>query len=219
MRIGALAALAGLVVALGAAGAPRAATTPSVTRWIDAQDGYSITLPDDWHVIPRTTSAIRQEITSLKAAKNASLADAFASILASPLDVSELGKYRFQAFLWPPLDSLVPTEVSLQVVANARFSTTELPAIGETYAHSLAGPGATVEGPTRLRLSAGPSEFVEATIANGGSVHTGVELYIFVHDARVYTLSFGIGASLLHAAGVAPALRSIADAFSFSTAS
>lgn len=208
------------LIALGLAAASvaapcAAATKPGLTRWIDAKDGYSITLPDDWYVIPRTTAAIRQEIASLKAGKNTRLAEAFASILASPLGVSELATYRFQAFLWPPLASPVPTEVALQVVGNARYTSAQLPAIGASYARALSGPGAKVEGPTKLRLGAGRSEFIEATVSNGG-VRTGVELYIFVHDARVYALSFGIGAGLLHAAGVAPALRSIASAFSFS---
>jgi hypothetical protein len=196
-----------------------ALTKPGLTRWIDTAEGYSIVLPNDWYVIPRNQGAIRQEVASLRAAKNTSLAAAFSSILASPASVAELSKYRFQAFLWPPLASVVPTEVSLQIVANIAYRRAELSAIAETYARSLAGPGASIEGPSMLRLPAGTCEFIRGSVSNGGGVHTGVELYIFVHDERVYTLSFGIDARFLRTGSVASALRTVAGAFSFSTRS
>lgn len=214
---GALGATVALVLALAPAG--DAATTPTATRWIDAQEGYSLVLPDDWYVIPRTQAAIRQEIASLKAAKNTSLEQAFDSILKSPQALSELTKYRFQAFLWPPLDSLVPTEVSIQVVTGTHSTAAQLPTIGATYAQSLKGAGAKISGPTVLKLPAGRSEFIEGTVANGGGVSTGLELYLLVHDSRVYALSFEIGAAFLRTANVETAFRAIADAFSFSTTS
>src|SRR5713101_8405406 len=100
-----------LLLATGAS----AATTPTATQWKDTSYGYSITLPAKWYVIPRTTSAIKQEITYLKARKQSSLAGAYSAMLKSSASLSELKAYRFQAFLWPPLNSLVPTEVSVQI--------------------------------------------------------------------------------------------------------
>jgi hypothetical protein len=198
-----------LLLATGAS----ATTTPTATQWKDKTYGYSITLPAKWYVIPRTTSAIEQEITYLKARKQSSLAGAYSAMLKSSASLSELKAYRFQAFLWPPLNSLVPTEVSVQIVTGTHaYTASDLPALGATYANALsANKGSKITVPKRISLPAGPAEFIEGTTPSGG-VSTGLELYILVHGKRAYVLSFTIDAKVLTQATV---FGSIAEHFAF----
>jgi hypothetical protein len=200
-----------LVVLAGTAGA---ATKPPATKWIDKRSGYSIVLPPKWYPIPRGTSAIKQEIAYLKSHKQAGLAGAYSAILKSPASLAELKTYAFQAFLWPPLGSPIPTEVSLQIVPGKRvYKAADLPAIGAAYANALsAGKGSKITVPKRIKLAAGPAEFITGIVPNGGGVSTGLELYIFAHGKRVYVLGFKIDAGVLSQAKV---FRSIADNFAF----
>ncbi len=205
------ACLAGL--ALAAAGVRAAA--PTATKWVDAQFDYSIVLPIDWYIIPRTTAGIAQAAATYARQKQASLARAYDSLLTSPESVHELSVYRFQAFVWPPLDSLVPTELSLQIVSDRRYITADLPAAGAAYAQALSGSGSSIAGPTAQRLPAGACEVIRGTVANGGGVRTGLELYIFTHGGRLYVLSFKLGAGFLREAAITSVLREIAAHFSF----
>src|SRR5205085_258947 len=113
--------------------------------------------------IPRSTSVIKKEIAYLKAHKQGSLAGAYSAILKSPTSLSELKIYRFQAFLWPPLNSLVPTEVSLQIVPGKRtYRAADLPAIAATYTRALSSnKGSKITVPRRIELPAGTAELIE----------------------------------------------------------
>jgi hypothetical protein len=195
-------------------GTAAAAPKPTATKWIDKPFGYSIILPAKWYVIPRSTSAIKQEIAYLEKHKNASLASAYTAILKSPASLSELKAYRFQAFLWPPLSSPIPTEVSIQVVKGQRaYKASDLPAIGATYASALSSnKGSKITVPKTLELPAGPAAFIEGTVPNGNGVSTGLQLYILSHGKRVYVLSFKIDAGALSQATV---FKSIAQHFEF----
>jgi hypothetical protein len=206
-------ALTGLAVAL-LAGTAAAANKPTQTRWIDKPMGYSITLPAKWYVIPRSTTLIKQEIAYLKKQKQASLASAYSAILKSTVSLSELKIYRFQAFLWPPLNSLVPTEVSLQIVQGKKvYKASDLPAIGAYYANALSsGKGSKITVPKTIKLPAGSAEFITGTVPNGGGVSTGLELYILAHGKRAYVISCKIDANVLSQATV---FRSIAENFAF----
>jgi hypothetical protein len=187
---------------------------PTATKWIDRPYGYSVTLPAKWYVIPRSTSVIKREIAYLENHKQASLASAYSAILKSPVSLSELKAYRFQAFLWPPLNSPIPTEVSIQVVpAKKVYKASDLPAIGATYANALSSnKGSKITVPKRVKLAAGPAEFIEGTIPNGQGVSTGLALYILSHGKRVYVLSLKIDAHVLSQAKV---FKSIAEHFAF----
>jgi hypothetical protein len=195
------------------ASAASAASGPTATKWIDKPDGYSIILPPKWYVIPRTTAEIQKLIAQLKAQKQTSLAGAYKAILESSESKAELKDYRFQAFLWPPLASLVPTELSLQVVSGTRtYTAKDLPAIAATYANAFSGnKGAKITVPKKVQLGAGPAERIDGTIPSGQAT-TGLELYLFVHGKRIYALSFKIDAGVLAKATV---FHSIADHFAF----
>jgi hypothetical protein len=210
------AVLAASVATLALAAGATAATTPPPSIYVLKQYGYSIILPSTWYPIPRTEAAIRQTIANYKAEHNTSVAGAYAEVLASPMVRSSLSKYTFQAFLWPPLKNLVPTEVAVQVV-RGHFTTADLTTAGDTYAQALSGPGSSVRAPQRLTLRAGPCELVEATINNGSDVTTGAALYIFAHAGSLYVVSFEIDGALLHESSYVDALRELANTFSYKT--
>lgn len=213
--------LAAFTAALALVGVASAATTPKASLVVVKKYGFSILLPPlrtalvgttTWYPIPRTVAAIKQTIAGYKAEHDTSLASAYGEV-----DTSQLSKYAFQAFLWPPLESVVPTEVSVQVVSGYHFTTADLSVAGAEYASGLSGSGTSVAAPKRLTLAAGPAEFVQADIANGGGVHTGAALYIFVHGGRLYVVSFEIDATLLHQSSYSTVLREIANTFTFKT--
>jgi hypothetical protein len=207
-----LAAAAVACVALGAASAG-AAKAPAATKWVDRPYGYSVILPADWYVIPRTKAGIESVIATLKAQKKTSLETAYRAILKTPESLSELKVYRFQAFLWPPVQSLVPTEFSLQVVNGSHaYTAKNLPAIADEYANAFSSnKGARITVPRKVKLGAGTAEVIDGSIPTGQAT-TGLEVYILAHGKRVYVLSFKIDASVLAKATV---FRSIADHFAF----
>jgi hypothetical protein len=213
--------LAALSAALALAGVAGAATTPKASLVVVKKYGFSILLPPlhtalvgttTWYPIPRTLAAIKQTIAGYKAAHDTSLASAYGEV-----DTSQLSKYAFQAFLWPPLESVVPTEVSVQVVSGLHLTAADLTAAGTEYANALSGSGTVVSSPTRLTLAAGAAEFVEANVNNGGGVHTGAALYLFVHGGRLYVVSFEIDATLLAESSYRTVLREIANTFTYKT--
>jgi len=213
--------LAALTTALALAGAAGAATTPKATLIVVKKYGFSILLPPlhtalvgttTWYPIPRTVAAIKQTIAGYKAEHDTSLASAYGEV-----DTNQLSKYAFQAFLWPPLESVVPTEVSVQVVSGLHLAAADLASAGAQYANALSGGGTVVSSPKRLTLSAGPAEFVEADVNNGGGIHTGAALYLLIHGGRLYVVSFEIDATLLSKSSYSTVLREIANTFSFKT--
>jgi len=54
MQKGLLVAIAACAAALSLAAAGAQAAAPAANRYVDVQEGYSITLPAQWYVIPRT---------------------------------------------------------------------------------------------------------------------------------------------------------------------
>jgi len=162
---------------------------------------------------PAHSALIKQAVSALKREKNTSLASAYNSLLVSPQSLQELTLYRFQAFLWPPLDSPIPTEVDLKIVSG-KYTTATLATDAKGFAESLSG--VKVGGDHASDPRAGRSEFFEGTVANGGGVTTGLEFYFFAHKNRLYILSFEARGQLLRQARIAAVLRSIAADFSFS---
>jgi hypothetical protein len=209
-------ALACVAAFAGAAGAG-ARNLPSTT-YVDRADGYEITIPAAWKLVPRSKEEVAAEIARLKktrSAANAELASTYASILASPAGVTGLTSYRFQAFAWP-VDASTPllTEVSVGLVGNSKaFGHANLTTVGDQYANALsANTGSKILDPRRVRLPAGNAEFVEGTIPAGSGLATGVELYLIPHGTHVYELAFSVDATFLSQATL---FTAIADHFRF----
>jgi hypothetical protein len=209
-------ALACLVACSGAS-AVSAENLPSTT-YLDRADGYEITIPTAWKLVPRSKAELTAEIASLrrtKSAANAELASTYASILASPAGVTGLTSYRFQAFAWP-VDGSTPllTEVSVGLVGDSKaYGHANLTTVGDQYANALsANAGSKILDPRRVRLPAGNAEFVEGTIPAGSGLATGVELYLIPHGKHVYELAFSVDATFLSQATL---FAAIAEHFRF----
>lgn len=213
IRITALVAACALTCLLAG---PSGASTPTVNRWIDQAGGFSLTLPTQWYPIPRTKAALEAQVAEEKAAKDTSLEGAYKSLLDSPSALKQLSAYSFQAFLWPPLDSLIPTEVNVEVIKSGDYTSAALPTYAADFASQLSGIklGATL---SRLTLRAGKSVSFDGTVSEVKGTPTGLSFYLFAHDKHLYILSFSLGDSFLRQARIAAVLRSIADSFSFST--
>jgi hypothetical protein len=188
------------------------------TTYVDRADGYAITIPAAWRLVPRSKEEVTAEIARLRkkrSAANTELASTYASILASPGGVTGLTSYRFQAFAWP-VDPSTPllTEVSVGLVGDSKaFGHANLTTIGDQYANALsATTGSKIVDPKRVRLPAGNAEFVEGTIPAGSGLATGVELYLIPHGTHVYELAFSVDATFLSQATL---FTAIADHFRF----
>jgi hypothetical protein len=184
------------------------------TTYVDEQDGYSLTIPSTWQLIPRTVAEVKARIATLKKTKSTvPLADTYQSIISSAAGRSALKAYRLQAFLWP-MDGSTPllTEVSLGVVPTSKaYAEADLPRIGATYADALAqNKGSKVAVPKLVKLPSGAAEFVQATIPAGEGLTNGVELYLIPHGKRLYELSFQVDARYLKSATL---FTSIAEHF------
>jgi hypothetical protein len=185
-----------------ALGSASAANQPSTT-YVDRQGGYRITIPTKWATIPRRSAEIKQLIATLRKKKTTiDLADAYASILASPAGRAGLTGYVFQAFDWPQSpDTPIFTEVSVAVTKTTKALTDkDLPSIGATYANALAGnKGSKIRVPKIVKLPSGKAEYIIGTIP-AGSYTNGVELYLIPHGKKLYTLAFQIDAQALDSA-------------------
>jgi hypothetical protein len=207
----ALATASVLATAAGAANLPS-------TTYVDKADGFAITIPRAWELVPRSTASLKAAIAALKQTKKSeqiALASTFSSILASAGGRSGLTAYRFQAFAWP-VDPTTPllTEVSVGVVATSKaYGSAQLGTLGAEYANALsANSGSKILVPKTVTLPAGKAEFIEGTIPAGPGLATGIELYLIPHGKRVYELSFSIDSRGLSEATL---FTSIAEHFAF----
>jgi hypothetical protein len=197
-RAGALA----IVLALAVAATGGAANVKGTT-YVDKADGYAITIPSTWQLIPRTKAQVTALIAALKKKKQTVLANFYAGILASKAGLSGINSYRFQAFDWPGSETQpVPVEVSLGVIKGKKaYTARDLPSIGAVFANAFAAnKGAKVTVPKTVTLPFGKAEFIEASIPIGSGVQNGAELYLIPHGKTLYELSFQIEASQLKGA-------------------
>jgi hypothetical protein len=208
--------LVAVLIAAGSLAAGAAATNQPGTTYVDQADGFSVTIPTIWKLVPRSKAAVTTEIAELKKKKaDAELAATYTSIISTAAGVSGLTAYRFQAFEWPvDPDTPILTEVSIGIVKTAKaYGKKDLPAIGATYANALsAAKGSKVVVPKTITLPVGPAEFIEGTIPAGTGLDNGIELYLIPHGKRVYELSFQVDATLL---GEATLFTAIAHDFKF----
>jgi hypothetical protein len=205
-----VAAFLAAAIAGGGAAADRQGTTI-----VDKAQGYELTIPNTWKLIPRTKAQLEATIATLKKKKETKLAAMYASILSSPAGVSGLTTYRLQAFAYPQ-DPATPIllEVSLGIVPTTKaYGTKDLPSIGATYANALAAnKGSKIYVPKQVKLPSGPAEFIEGTVPVGGGFSNGIELYLIPHGKKLYELSFQVDARLLSQATLFTAM---AKAFKF----
>jgi hypothetical protein len=214
---GARAGVVAAVLALGLAAAGTAANVPSTT-YADKAGGYTITIPKNWELVPRTAAGIKALATKLKKKKStADLGGYYLTLIATRAQRQQLSVYRFQAFDWPAsLSEPIPIEVSVGTVVDKSVITPKrLPSIGAVYANALkSNQGSKVAGPKTVKLPVGPAELIEAVVPNGGGVSTGVDLLLIPRGKVLYMLSFQIEASQLASATL---FTSIAQHFKFTS--
>ena len=201
------------VVALALAGTASAAK-PTELKLIDKKDGFSILLPPRWYPVPRTPAAVKQTIALLKKQKKTAVANEYSFYLTA-FGKTQLKDYVLQAFLdiSPSTDPIYP-QVAVQVSKGAKpYTAADLAAAGRTYASSIAqNKGAKVSAPKRIKLPAGPAEFVTGSVPAGTGLADGFELYLLIHGGKLYALKFDIDAVALSQAKV---FRSIAEHFAW----
>ena len=197
--------LAALVLPAVASGAK-----PTETKWIDKRDGFSVILPPKWYAVPRTVSAVKQTVASLKKQKRTALANEYSFYLTA-FGKTQLKAFVFQAFydIAPSTDPISP-QFAVQISKGAKpYTAADLPAAGRAYASSLAQhKGAKISVPKRIGLPVGPAQFVTGTVPAGTRLADGFELYLLVHKGKLYALKFDIDATALRQAKV---FRSIAE--------
>jgi hypothetical protein len=212
-EVGVKAGTAALVAALALPLAASAAN-PSETKWIDKRDGFSVILPAKWHAVPRTVTAVRQTIASLKQQKKTALANEYSFYLTAA-GKAQLKAFVFQAFLdvAPSKDPIVP-QFAIQLTKGAHpYTTADLASAGRAYASSLAQhKGAKISVPKPISLPAGPAQFVTGTVPAAPGLADGFELYLLIHKGKLYALKFDIDARVLSQAKV---FRSIAEHFAW----
>jgi hypothetical protein len=199
------AALAAALVLTGQA----SAATPTETKWIDKKDGFSVILPAKWYPVPRTVAAVKQTIAAYKKQKKTALASEYSFYLTAP-GKAQLKDFVFQAFLdiEPSTDPIAP-QFAVQKVANRKYVSADLPAAGRAYASALAGhKGAKITVPKTISLPAGKAQFITGSVPAGSGLADGFELYLLIHDGKLYALKFDIDATALSQAKV---FRSIAE--------
>ncbi len=187
-----------IVVAAAAAAGAGAKNVPGTT-YVDNANGYSVTIPTAWKLVPRSKPALTALVAQLKKKKKkqTTLASTYSSILSSQGGLNGLKAYVFQAFAWPAeLGTPLLTEVSVGIVKTSKaYTTKDLPAIGAEFANALSSTkGSKIIVPKQVKLPAGAAEFIEGTIPAGTGLSTGVELYLIPHGKRLYELSFQIDA-------------------------
>jgi len=209
MKVGTAALVAALAFPLAAS-----AAKPIETKWIDRRDGFSVILPPKWHAVPRTVTAVRQTIASLKQQKKTALASEYSFYLTAA-GKAQLKAFVFQAFLdiAPSKDPIAP-QFAVQITKGTRpYTTADLTGAGRAFASSLAQhKGAKISVPKRISLPTGPAQFVTGTVPAAPGLADGFELYLLIHKGKLYALKFDIDARVLSQANV---FRSIAEHFAW----
>lgn len=197
------------------AGTAQSKTQPS-TIYVDKSGGYRLTIPRTWQVIPPSVAAVKQTIARLKKQKKTALAAVYSDLISTAAGRKELTTFRFRAFRWPELPSPVPTDVTLTIQPLAKkYKAADLPAIGASFATSLASPGAKIAQPQLLKLPAGPAVLITGTVPlpkGFQGAKTGFTLILMLRPERLYMLSFRIDS---RAAPDAKVFTSIASLFRF----
>jgi hypothetical protein len=188
---------------------------PSTTYVLKSQ-GFRITVPETWQVVPPSVPAVKQIVARLKKQKKAQLATFYSDMISTAAGRKELGTFSFRAFKWPTLPSPVPTDVSVTIEKiPTRFKAADLPAIGASFARNVSSPGAKVETPQMLTLPAGRAAVITGTVPLTGTakgLSTGFSLVLLLRPGRLYILSFRIDS---RAAADANVFSSIANLFRF----
>jgi hypothetical protein len=210
-RAGVLVGALALLVASTAGAANVAGTT-----YVDKGGGYSITIPKNWQLVPRTVPKVKALAARLAKKKStADLGKFYMQLISTAQGRRDLTAYRFQAFDWPAsLSQPIPVEASVGVVVGKKaYGPKDLPAIGAVFANAFASnKGAKVTTPRTVALPVGQASLVEAVIPVGGGVANGVELYLIPRGKLLYELSFQIESSQLPYAKL---FTSIAEHFKF----
>jgi hypothetical protein len=206
---------AGVFLAAGATVAAAAPTKnlPSTT-YEDKRNGYRITVPTKWQVVPPSQKFITAKVAQLKKQHKTQLAQAWAAFVNTANGRAELKSFTFRAFMWPALPSPIPTDVSVRWdKIAARYKVKDLPAIAGTYVRELRSSGNAVANPKLIRLPAGQAIRITGTAPLPQSnAKTAFTIVLFVRPGRLYSLSFRIDS---RAAKDANIFTSIADHFRF----
>jgi hypothetical protein len=207
--------LLAVTASLAVAGTASAKNLPS-TIYVDKSGGYRITVPKTWQVVPPVLSLVKKKVATLKKQKKADLASVYSSYIATAGLQKELSQFRFRAFMWPALPSPVPTDVSVRIQQVAKkYKDADLPAIGATFAKTMASPGAKIAAPQQLKLPSGKAILITGTVPlpkEFQGAKTGFTLILMLRPGRLYMLSFRIDS---RAAADAKIFTSIASLFRF----
>src|SRR4051812_49830858 len=101
IRAGMLAGVSALVAAALLSASAGAANVAGTT-YVDKGGGYSITIPKNWQLVPRTVPKVKALAAKLKKKKTtADLATFYTQLISTVQGRRDLSAYRFQAFDWP----------------------------------------------------------------------------------------------------------------------
>jgi hypothetical protein len=193
-----------LTAALVLAGGTGAATATSTqtgkklpsTTYVDKKNGYRITVPTKWKVVPPHEPTVKKIAAQYKKQKQAKLAQAYLAFVSTPNGKAELKSFMFRAFLWPPLPSPVPTDVSVRWdKVSGNYRQQDLPRIAASFAKQFKTPGTSVGQPQLQKFPAGQAAVISgiAPLPKAyGNVKSAFTVVLFLRPGKLYTLAFRI---------------------------
>jgi hypothetical protein len=186
------------------------------TTYVDKQNGYRITVPTKWKVVPPNEATVKRMAAQYKKQKQAKLAEAYLAFVSTANGKAELKSFVFRAFLWPALPSPVPTDVSVRWdKVSGNYKQKDLPAIAASFAKQFKTPGTTVQQPRLAKYPAGQAAVISgvAPLPKAyGNVKSAFTIVLFLRPGKLYTLAFRIDS---RAAKDAFIFQSIAQNFRF----
>jgi hypothetical protein len=156
----------------------------------DGADGFRVSVPRSWRVVPPSTTAVKALADAARKRKQAALETEYAVVVAERRSEP---RFAFQAFQWPsPSGSVVP-DVTVKVDPVAPATTAKnLPAIAASYVKALAkSKSVHVDAPVSLRLPAGAAVRISGSAPLGKTGgRAAFQVYLLVAPRRLYSLAF-----------------------------
>ena len=181
--------LLAVVLAIGVA----TGTASAAGSWrtvVDHKEGFAITVPSTWQVVPGPTTALTDLIAALDKKRQTALANQFREIAAVRRATRVV--YAFQAFAWPAPKGPVVPDVTVRT-SRLKAGTTQsaLARIARQVSKSLAAsPNATAAAPVRRILPAGRAYEVTGTTRVTKTARSRYAIYLLIHAGTLYLVSF-----------------------------
>jgi hypothetical protein len=180
--------------------------------WTNAGEGFRITIPKDWFLVPNTVARVETQIKQATAKNDAAVAQAYESFIATTAARAKLGRYAFEAFAYSTYPDPIIVTVGIVRTTAANTSAHGLAIISSGEASDARAHGLSVAKAGVVKLHAGEAAYMSGTLPGQSKNTIDFADYAIARGTLLYQVSFTADARI---AGAESTFSTIAQLFAF----